>query len=333
MSPQRPIKANICQTRSNKKWSTYDKHLIACTGDKQGPASFQKEIQHTRTLRATDYVVPDVSRFTAVHTVENSANRDGTHKPLSHRSMNSLRIAIDSGTPLVVRHTMSTLNQMNTLASWEKHVRSNDTQLVQRSGNGPMPLGPAWAGNWRVETGTGMSTDNAVRDWLSSAAQSEIPYQLHMIQRQLDELAADIALRYPTNAAIKYPAFIAGNISQDINELRYFGGPCHYDDYNNLAHVICGSKIFFTAPYADLKHVGVRQDTLTDEGLPFPLTGYPNERLHVIPDNGHTARWLVACLNPGDILYIPSREWHWVLSKPYSVMTNIWVPAPVGDQH
>eukprot|EP00966_Prymnesium_polylepis_P123564 2856950-Prymnesium_polylepis.1 len=58
--------------------------------------------------------------------------------------------------------------------------------------------------------------------------------------------------------------------------------------------------------------------------------GKRNERLDVNPfiPGPHTepplAHWQIANLGPGDLLYLPCGWWHYVVSEPHSVMTNVW---------
>ena len=61
-----------------------------------------------------------------------------------------------------------------------------------------------------------------------------------------------------------------------------------------------------------------------------PRNGKRNERLDVNPlipgpyTEPPLAQWRLANLGPGDLLYLPRGWWHYVVSEPHSVMTNVW---------
>ena len=97
------------------------------------------------------------------------------------------------------------------------------------------------------------------------------------------------------------------------------GGPAHFDEYNNIALLLCGRKRFFIAPYAAMAWEDGEQN------------GEHNERrdVHPLLPGAHPQpsirEWLYADLGPGDVLFLPQSWWHFVDSEPQSVMTNLWV--------
>ena len=110
---------------------------------------------------------------------------------------------------------------------------------------------------------------------------------------------------------MRRPAFATGLIAVG-------GGPAHFDDYNNAALLLAGNKSFFIAP----------PNAMTWED--GPRNGKRNERLDVNPlipgpyTEPPLAQWRLANLGPGDLLYLPRGWWHYVVSEPHSVMTNVW---------
>ena len=94
------------------------------------------------------------------------------------------------------------------------------------------------------------------------------------------------------------------------------GGPCHFDAYENVAYVLLRKKTFYMCPHADLRWGDGEQN------------GEHNERLDVDPMlvgwYPEPAVWDVAEVCAGDVLYIPRGWWHYVVSEPRSLMTNVW---------
>ena len=50
--------------------------------------------------------------------------------------------------------------------------------------------------------------------------------------------------------------------------------------------------------------------------------GKPNERLEIYPRGDD--RWSVVGLEAGDVVHIPANVWHYVLSKPSTMMVGSW---------
>lgn len=172
-----------------------------------------------------------------------------------------------------------------------------------------MTLKAIWEGPHRLETGfpsrTRRAELNPVADWLSSAPRGTHAHSAHQLQLRL---AAFANTTTSLAGAVSTPSFVAGAIGEG-------GGPTHYDDYDNFAYMVVGVKTFYIAPYAALHSA--------------PLHGEVNERLSVTPFEcgpAEVSHWRRAVLQAGDVLYLPTRWWHYVVSHPHSVMTNTWAP-------
>ena len=89
----------------------------------------------------------------------------------------------------------------------------------------------------------------------------------------------------------------------------------HYDEYDNIACVITGRKQVWLLPF---------------EGCTPDCTGDKNERPTMDPRV--SGGWLLAILEPGHILVIPARWWHYVISAEHTVMVNIWLALKESTQ-
>ena len=117
---------------------------------------------------------------------------------------------------------------------------------------------------------------------------------------------------------MRHPAFVTGRISDGA-------GSTHYDDYHNFALMAVGCKVFYISKSTGGSPVDiavVHGEEHERRGVnPYNSTAFaPLGCLqHVSPDE-----WTVAVLEPGDVLYLPKGDWHWVYSDPNAVMTNVW---------
>ena len=108
----------------------------------------------------------------------------------------------------------------------------------------------------------------------------------------------------------RHPAFLHGACPPTTADT-------HFDGYDSLALVIMGGKTFWLLPHPLL----ARRPA---------LRGFSSERRDVDPARGDRPEpWQRVDLVPGDILFIPAGEWHYVLSSPHTAMTNVWWPAEV----
>ena len=226
---------------------------------------------------------------------------------LSRRTEASLRNAMASAQPLVVRSSLVDRDIMALTDEWELFVAQDTNRYQMGDGRGRQTLTTMWDSPMRLEHDLqDTTTQNPVMAWLSTAPRGSVAARFWQLQQQLEELAAS------HRPILRRPAFATGLVPTDG------GGITHYDEYNNTAFVLAGMKTFFIAP----------PDSMSWEN--GPRTGNRNERLDVHPfvlgrhQEPSLKQWRVAMLGCGDVLYLPSGWWHHVLSTSHSVMTNVW---------
>lgn len=251
--------------------------------------------------------------------------------PLPPSVLARLRASIRSGTPLLVKLSLSADDRCELLRDWCSHVQQHWRGRYQTQtpgyGNGVLPLGEVWNTPQRIESGLNGETANPLRDWLDTSSDSSSAlHQMAQVQDQLDAIAAEWCQEL--HSTIETKAFIAGCIEPS-------GGPTHYDVYDNLALVLTGSKIFYHAPHPAFE--GVDQHGRENERLsinPFDELSL-NDPLNVLhthaPEGTPLAPlWREATIEAGDILFLPHRWWHWVWSTRHTVMTNVWIDRSSG---
>ena len=234
-----------------------------------------------------------------------------------------LRSAIRRKCPMVIRHQRIAGAKCALHDSWVRFV-AQDTERYQvnegaktdrADGASAHSLGLAelkriWSEPRRMEVGLekrNLGQANPVVAWFQQQSDSEPAVAgVSRLHGQLRELLTAASGR---SAEILEPAFVAGAVQPG-------GGPLHFDDYDNLAMIVVGSKTFYIAPPA----------TFCDA----ERVGEDNERRRVSPHDrisSEVAQWQVARLSVGDILYLPNGWWHYVDSTPHTVMTNVWARA------
>jgi hypothetical protein len=206
--------------------------------------------------------------------------------------------------PLLLKASVTQTQAEATALEWEAFVSANSsTAKYQTNGNGMQPLRRIWDSNIRMETQLRDGDhSNPVLEWLSTSPPSSVGNRFHTLHTQL----VDIVVRNGSEV-LKTPSFINGTTKPGT------GGVTHFDEYTNLATVILGSKAFFVAPPAAFEDA--------------EAMGRVNERLGVDPldpNSPNPNAWRIAEMEPGDVLLLPSGWWHFVVSEPRSVMTNVW---------
>lgn len=225
---------------------------------------------------------------------------------LSHAAETALRAAMVSAKPLVVRSRLSEADALVLVDEWELHVAQDATVYQMADGQGKQLLAAMWASPMRLEHDLqDTATPNPVVAWLRASPPDSVGDRVWQLQRRIEVVAA------AHGPVLRRPAFATGLIAVG-------GGPAHFDDYNNAALVLAGNKSFFIAPpnamtWGDGPRNGKRNERLDVNPLiPGPYTEPP------------LAQWRLANLGPGDLLYLPRGWWHYVVSEPHSVMTNVW---------
>jgi|TARA_B110000046_G_scaffold8412_1_gene8574 ribosomal protein L16 Arg81 hydroxylase len=123
---------------------------------------------------------------------------------------------------------------------------------------------------------------------------------------------------------VEHPAFVNGASDKGKEPC---GGPTHFDDYNNFALVVCGSKKFYVAAHSTFKNMPIRgMESNQRLGVnPFNACTFAPMGSPFAVDETKINEWAYASLQSGDILYVPKTYWHWVQSTPRTIMTNDWI--------
>ena len=99
----------------------------------------------------------------------------------------------------------------------------------------------------------------------------------------------------------------------------------HWDLPRNLACVIAGRRRFVVLPPDQLRNLYVGPIETTLAGQPASLVDFETPDFAAHPkfrDAIPQAR--VADLDPGDVLYLPSMWWHYVVSTGFGAQINFW---------
>ncbi len=100
----------------------------------------------------------------------------------------------------------------------------------------------------------------------------------------------------------------------------------HYDDSENIACVVSGKRVFTLFPPEQIDNLYIGPMEFTPAGAPLSLVDFNTPdfdkypKFHEALDNA-----LVAELEPGDAIYIPTLWWHHVEAKGgVNVLVNYW---------
>jgi oxalate decarboxylase/phosphoglucose isomerase-like protein (cupin superfamily) len=100
----------------------------------------------------------------------------------------------------------------------------------------------------------------------------------------------------------------------------------HYDDSENIACVVSGKRVFTLFPPEQIENLYIGPMDFTPAGAPLSLVDFnepdfdKHPKFHQALDNA-----LVAELEPGDAIYIPTLWWHHVQAKGgVNVLVNYW---------
>ncbi len=155
---------------------------------------------------------------------------------------------------------------------------------------------------------------------LSPSAKESIAYLAqHQLFEQIPELMNDI---------VASPLFCGKNGPTHINTWIGTGGtrtPCHYDSYDNLLVQIVGAKyvrLYHSKYSGNLYVMKKSENNYSKQGnisaVDCELEDYVQ---HPLSQN---AKYTETVLFPGDCLYIPAQEWHYVRSLSSSASVNFW---------
>jgi len=100
----------------------------------------------------------------------------------------------------------------------------------------------------------------------------------------------------------------------------------HYDDAENIACVVAGKRKFTLFPPEQIENLYIGPMDLTPAGAPLSLVDFNKPDFEKFPKFQQALNHaLVADLEPGDAIYIPSLWWHHVqASGGVNVLVNYW---------
>ena len=200
--------------------------------------------------------------------------------------------------------------------SWSAFATAHCAPTYSTYAHAKRSLAEVWGSElgMRMETSLRELEGNPVETWLSQAKEPAVQ-RLYAKHRRLMQLGASLSKDV---SSMRHPAFVTGRISDGA-------GSTHYDDYHNFALMAVGCKVFYISKSTGGSPVDIaviHGEEHERRGVnPYNSTAFaPLGCLqHVSPDE-----WTVAVLEPGDVLYLPKGDWHWVYSDPNAVMTNVW---------
>jgi len=264
-----------------------------------------------RTQAARGEPVVGHANFRRVRTVHRNSVE------LESSDVRLLTAAYAAGEVVVLKGALTEDERREISKSWNAFATAHSAPTYSTYEHRKQPLREVWGSGlgMRMETSLREREGNPVEDWLSTSGDPAVR-RLYTAHKRLVELGA--ALSKDANT-MRHPAFVTGRI-------RDGAGSTHNDDYHNFALVAVGSKAFYISESTgesliDLATVHGKEHERRGVN-PYNATAFaPLGCLHCVPPDV----WSVAVLEPGDVLYIPKGDWHWVYSVPSTVMTNVWV--------
>ncbi|HEY2968104.1 MAG TPA: cupin-like domain-containing protein [Casimicrobiaceae bacterium] len=108
--------------------------------------------------------------------------------------------------------------------------------------------------------------------------------------------------------------------------------PAHFDESNNVACVVSGTRRFTLFPPEQIANLYIGPLGHAPTGTPISLVSLANPDFEQFPRfRDALASALVAELEPGDAIYIPTLWWHHVQSlAKYNMLVNYWWKGQVG---
>src|SRR5438552_9268676 len=108
--------------------------------------------------------------------------------------------------------------------------------------------------------------------------------------------------------------------------------PAHFDESNNVACVVSGTRRFTLFPPEQIANLYIGPLGHAPTGTPISLVSLANPDFERFPRfRDALASALVGELEPGDAIYIPTLWWHHVQSlAKYNMLVNYWWKRQVG---
>jgi hypothetical protein len=136
------------------------------------------------------------------------------------------------------------------------------------------------------------------------------------------------------------PGFAGENrlplLDESVPPRIWLGGavttPAHFDESNNVACVVSGTRRFTLFPPEQIANLYIGPLGHAPTGTPISLVSMANPDFDRFPRfRTALAAALVAELEPGDAIYIPTLWWHHVQSlAKYNILVNYWWKGHVG---
>jgi len=110
--------------------------------------------------------------------------------------------------------------------------------------------------------------------------------------------------------------------------------PAHFDESNNVACVVSGTRRFTLFPPEQIANLYIGPLGHAPTGTPISLVSLANPDFERFPRfRDALASALVAELEPGDAIYIPTLWWHHVQSlAKYNILVNYWWKGQVDAE-
>jgi len=153
-----------------------------------------------------------------------------------------------------------------------------------------------------------------------SLTQNSIAYLAqHLLFEQIPDLLDDIDAS---------PSLCGKDGPSHINAWIGTGGtrtPLHYDSYDNLFVQVIGSKYVRLYPPKETQNLYVMKQESSTYGKQgnFSSVDCEAENFSLHPKAKHS-KYTEAVLFPGDALFIPCRQWHYLRSCSSSASVNFW---------
>lgn len=191
---------------------------------------------------------------------------------------------------------------------------------------------PQWQGRMFYEDG--LKDFNFVRDKLTvSAVLSQIARYSHFAA------PPSVAMQCAPIADC-IPGFVADNklpiLSDKVAPKLWLGNrfitPAHFDEMNNIACVVSGTRRFTLFPPEQVANLYIGPLEYTPAGAPVSMVSLENPDLQRFPRFKEAlAAAQVAELEPGDAIFIPALWWHHVVSLDIvNVLVNYWWEESAG---
>jgi hypothetical protein len=109
--------------------------------------------------------------------------------------------------------------------------------------------------------------------------------------------------------------------------------PAHFDDADNLACVVAGSRRFTLFPPEQVSNLYIGPLDFTPAGSPVSMVDMRKPDFTVYPKYKQALEHAqIAELEPGDVLYVPTLWWHHVESlSAVNVLINYWWGGSLAD--